>query len=98
MKVNIGFAQYVAVIEFEPFMGDNIEDYQRAFENWFFEEYKNETGGYSIRIRPRFNYKCFDAQVIIDWIKEVAPQSNPRIIASFIDVGEEDPTLPAMYF
>lgn len=97
MKVNIGFAQYVALIEFEPFMGDNIEEYQKAFEDWFFEIKQTETG-FLRCMRSRFNYKCFDVHVIIDWIKEVAPQSNPRIIAPFIDVGEEDPTLPAMYF
>ena len=41
MKVNIDFAQYVAVIEFEPFLGEDIKKYQKAFEKWYFQRIRN---------------------------------------------------------
>ena len=97
LKINIDFAQYVAIIEFEPFLGECIDEYQKAFENWFYEKRETKTGT-TISMRSRFHYKCLDANVIIDWIKEVSPKSNPRIIAPFIEVGQEDSTLPTLYF
>lgn len=97
LKVNIDFAQYISTIEFEPFLGDNIEEYQKAFEEWFYEKVETKTGTL-IQMRSKFNYKYLNAQVIIDWINEVSSNSNPKIIAEFIEVGHEDPTLPIMCF
>ena len=93
MKVNIGFAQYVAVIEFEPFLGEDIKKYQKEFEKWYFIK-----KGRRIIQNPKLHYDCFDAQVIIDWLKIASPKCKARIVEPFLNVGEEDATLPYMYF
>lgn len=92
MKVNIDFAQYVAVIEFEPFLGEDINEYKKEFENWYFIK-----SGRRIKQNPKLHYKCFDAQVIIDWLKIASPKSRARIVEPFLNVGEEDKSLPYMY-
>ena len=75
LKVNIGFAQYVATIEFNPFLGENIEKYIEAFENWYYEEVEVD-GGVILKQRSNLPYKYFDTQVIIDWLLEVSPSCN----------------------
>lgn len=93
MKVNIDFAEYISIIEFEPFLGDDIAEYQKAFEKWYFTEGKN------MKVRPEHqHYKYFDAQVIIDWLNEVSPKCEAKIIEPLLNVGEEDKSLPYMYF
>lgn len=94
MKVNIDFAQYVATIEFKPFLGEDIEEYQDAFEDWYFEE--DENG--KIRKRSDLTNDVFDAQVIIDWMLEVSPECDAKIIETFLKSGEEDKNLPYMCF
>lgn len=94
MKVNIGFAQYVATIEFKPFLGENIEKYQEAFEDWYYEEVEEGVR----QQRSDLNYEVFDTQVIIDWMLEVAPRCDAKIIEPFLKVGEEDESLPYMCF
>lgn len=95
MKVNIDFAQYIAVIEFEPFLGDDLNEYKKAFEKWYFIVNKK---GIIIKQNPKLQYKYFDAQVIIDWLKIVSPKCKARIIEPFLKIGEEDKSLPYMYF
>ena len=94
MKVNIGFAQYVATIEFKAFLGEDVDTYKEAFEDWYFEELEDGT----IRKRPNLNNEVFDAQVIIDWLLEASPECNAKIIEPFLKVGEEDESLPYMCF
>lgn len=94
MKVNIDFAQYVATIEFKPFLGEDIEKYKEAFEDWYFVELKDGT----IIARPDLNYEVFDAQVIIDWLLEASPECDAKIIEPFLKVGKEDKSLPYMCF
>lgn len=94
MKVNIDFAQYVSTIEFKPFLGEDIEKYQEAFEEWYFEEVEE-----GIREqRSDLDYEVFDTQVIIDWLLEASPKCDAKIIESFLKVGEEDESLPYMCF
>lgn len=95
MKVNIDFAQYVSVIEFEPFLGEDIKEYQKAFEKWYFIVNKK---GVIIKPNPNLHYYCFDAQVIIDWLKIASPKCKAIIVEPFLKVGEEDKSLPYMYF
>lgn len=95
MKVNIDFAQYIAVIEFEAFWGEDIEKYQKEFEKWYFVQGKK---GVNIKVKPEHNYKCFDALVVIDWLKSVSPKCKAKIVEPFLKVGEEDKNLPYMYF
>lgn len=97
MKVNIGFAQYVATIEFKPFLGDDIEKYREAFEKWYFEEEKTEEG-IVIKERSDLHYDCFNTQVIIDWLLEVSPKCGAKIIEPFLKSGQEDKSLPYMCF
>lgn len=95
MKVNIDFAQYVATIEFEPFLGDDIKEYQKEFEKWYFVQNKK---GCNIKVRPERHYENFDTQVIIDWLNETSPNCKARIIKPFLNPGEEDKSLSYMYF
>lgn len=95
MKVNIDFAQYVSTIEFEPFLGDNIEKYKEAFESWYYILNKK---GKIIKVNPELNYDCFDAKVIIDWLKIASPNCKAKIIEPFLKSGEEDKSLPYLYF
>ena len=32
MKINVGFAIYTDVVEFEPFLGEKISKYKKAFD------------------------------------------------------------------
>ena len=101
MKVNIDFAMHIDVIEFEPFMKGNIEDYQRAFEKWYYEEYTEVIEGKKLtcmRQRANLPYKYFGVEVVIDWINEVAPSSNPRILERNLGRKEYDSSLPSMCF
>lgn len=95
MKVNINFAQYIATIEFEPFLGEDIKEYQKAFNSWYYIVNKK---GRIIKPNPKLHYECFDAKVIIDWLKIASPECKAKIIEPFLKVGEEDNTLPYMYF
>ena len=93
MKVVIDFAFDASIIEFTPFLGENIEKYIKAFEDWYYEIEK-----YGRRPRSDLKYEYFNVDVIIDWIKEVAPEANPRILVRRIKPDEVDPELPGMYF
>jgi len=53
MKVNIDFAQYIAVIEFDPFLGEDIKEYQNEFEKWYFIQGKK---GCNIRVKHDMNF------------------------------------------
>ncbi len=97
MKVNIGFAQYVSTIEFKPFLGDDIEKYIEAFEEWYYEEIVEEDGSL-LQQRSDLSYDCFDTQVIIDWLLEADPTCEAKIIEPFLRPGEEDESLPYMCF
>lgn len=95
MKVNIDFAQYVATIEFEPFLGNDIKAYQKAFNSWYFIVNKK---GKIIKPNPNLHYDCLDTQVIIDWLNIASPTCKAKIIEPFLKVGEEDKSLPYLYF
>ena len=89
MRVVIGFPLIASIIEFEPFLGEDIEVYLKEFEEWYsknFSPWKKSSRG------------VFDVNTVIDWIKEVAPEANPKIIVEEIDPDEVDPDLPGMYF
>lgn len=101
MKINVCYPELVDEIEFEPFLGKNIKKYKQAFDEWYYDEVVEYSGrkkhvGYFPK--KRFDNIYFDTNVIITWIKEVAPQANPRIIRSDIPAGQEDKTLPCMAF
>ena len=94
MKLVVDFAFIASIIEFEDFLDGKGETYQREFEKWYYEI----TPLGNIRPRPQFLYKIFDVNVVIKWIKEVAPESNPVILVRKIDPEDVDPSLPGMYF
>lgn len=93
MKVNIDFAQYVAVIEFEPFLGEDVNEYKKEFEKWYFIK-----KGRRIIQNPKLHYDCFDAQVIIDWLNIASPSCKAKIVEPFLNIGEEDESLQYMCF
>ena len=95
MKINVDFAICVDVIEFEDFMGKDIDKYKESFENWYFDEIVID----NIPVyHHQLKYKYFNAEPIVDWMNEVAPGCNARIIAKDVMPGEEDISLPYMYF
>ena len=96
MKVVIDFAQDASVIEFNQFLGDDIEEYLEEFEKWYYDDV-DEMGCYEKK-KCHAHYKYFDVDVIIDWIKEVAPESNPKILIRNIKPKEADSSLPRLYF
>ncbi|MBR2785944.1 MAG: hypothetical protein IKD76_00305 [Clostridia bacterium] len=99
MKVVIGFPTMASIIEFEPFLGNNIEVYREAFDNWYYEEVPSiYMGGTICKQRSDLNYTTLDVNVIIDWIKEVAPESNPVVLVEMMEPDDVDPALPGMYF
>lgn len=93
MKVNIDFAQYVAVIEFKPFLGEDVNEYKKEFEKWYFIK-----KGRRIIQNPKLHYDCFDAQVIIDWLNIASPSCKAKIVEPFLNIGEEDESLQYMCF
>ena len=36
MKANVFLGQWIDVIEFEPFIGENIEEYEKKIEEFFY--------------------------------------------------------------
>ena len=92
MKVNIDFAEYIAVIEFEPFLGEEIKKYQKEFEKWYFQKVR------SVKYKSKKDNNIFDANLVVEWLKTVSPMCKARIIETFLNVGEEDKSLPYMYF
>ena len=95
MKVVVDFATYGSLIEFEPFLGNDIKEYQKEFEKWYYEFNQN---GRIIGQRSDLQYEYFDVYVVIDWIKEVAPEANPVLLEETINFADIDRTLPAMFF
>ena len=95
MKVVVDFATYGSLIEFVPFLGDDIKLYQEEFEKWYYDFDQN---GRIIGQRSDLQYEYFDVYVVIDWIKEVAPEANPVLLEETINFADIDRTLPAMCF
>lgn len=97
MKARVDFDTYGVVIEFEPFMGKNIRKYQEEFERYFYKEIKESLNGKeSIGYVPK--KMCWGIQEIIDWMKEMSPMSNPRVISTYQCGEKYDKSLPAMFF
>ena len=95
MKINIGFDSFVTVIEFNEFMGKDVDRYKEEFEKWYFEErLENDVPIYPHQLK----YKYFNAEPIVDWMNQVSPECNARIISKELVPGEEDTSLPYMCF
>lgn len=101
MKVIVDFTQDWYLIEFEPFLGEQIEKYQEEFEKWYYEEHSEIIEGKKLtcmRQRSDLPYKFFDITPIIDWMKEVAPNSKPRVIKHYVWGEKYDKSLPKLNF
>lgn len=95
MKVNVNFGVSIYVIEFNEFMGKDINQYKEIFEKWYFDQILVD----DIPVyHHQSKYKYFNAEPIVDWMNEVAPGCNARIIAEDLNPGDEDTSLPYMYF
>lgn len=95
MRVNVDFATFIDEIEFEPFLGENVDIYKKKFEEWYFTQ--NIENG--IPIYPnQIKYKYFDAKPLVDWLNEVKPNCKARINKKEIEPGKEDKKLPYIYF
>ena len=101
ITINVDFASHIDEIEFEPFLGKKAKAYQEAFEKWYYEEVIVNINGedcHIIQQRKDLPYSCLDINVIFDWMKEVAPNSNPRLIKEFIGRKEHNKKLPSLHF
>lgn len=97
MKANVALGGLLLdVIEFEPFLGTDIEKYTLGFNNWYYE-HTVEYGIGVLQQRSDLPYKSLSTQVVLDWMYEVAPECNAKLIATDIKLGEEDTNLPYMY-
>lgn len=97
MKINIGKSVSIDVIEFIPFLGDDIETYKNEFEKWFFEIIYIGGLPYGVQ-KSTLHYETIDGTAIVDWMNEIAPECNARIIAKNLFPGQEDKNLPYMCF
>ena len=102
MKVNLYFGVLVDVIEFEPFYSNDLIRYKEEFEKWYSEKYceKKETMtlGKIYVIRKDIPNECLSAEMIVEWMNEVYPKSNAKVIDKDIKLGEEDESLPYIAF
>jgi len=101
MRMNVDFASHIDEIEFEPFLGENAEEYQKAFEAWYYEETVVYVDGEKCIVeqpRKELPYTYFDVTVIFEWMKEVAPSSNPRLIKETIGRKGHNKKLPSIHF
>lgn len=98
MKVNVLFDNGVDVIEFEPFLGDDIEVYREAIEKYFYDEIIDEDGCIELRFKKSLGYTYFGLEQLIDWMKKVALNCNVRIVSRGIKEGKEDKRLPYLCF
>lgn len=98
MKVNVLFDRGVDVIEFEPFLGEDIEAYREAAEKYFYDEIVDEDGFIELRFKKELGYPCFGLEQLMAWMKEVAPNCNVRVVSKGIPEGNEDETLPYLCF
>lgn len=101
MRINVDFASHIDEIEFEPFLGKSAEEYQKAFEAWYYEETVVYVDGEKCIVeqqRKNLPYTCFDVNVFLDWMKEVAPSSNPRLIKETVGRKGYNKNLPSIHF
>src|SRR5574344_937900 len=98
MRVNLDFEQVIHEIEFEEFMGKNINKYHKEFISWYYEKMPCKEGGTVFIQRKSLTYKYFDYQPILDWLNEKCPSCNAHIVRKNIVPGEEDKSLPYMCF
>ena len=99
--MNLDFASYIDEIEFEPFLGDDEEAYQSDFDKWYYVMGVHEFEGKKVQIlEPRADLRdvALDTSVIIRWIKEVAPEANPKILRTNLSRKDYNKKLPVMCF
>ena len=103
MKAYVFFDTTFYLIEFKPFLGTDITKYQRKFEKWYYEEDYEIVNGKKIgtgcfRQRHDLPYKYFGLEPIFDWMREVDPNSNPRVLEEHVFGDKYDKNIPAMCF
>lgn len=102
MKVNLYFGLLVDVIEFKPFFSNDLDKYKEEFEKWYMENFCEKKEllhfGPIYTLRKDIQHRCLNAEMIIEWMNEVYPESNAKVIAKELKLGEEDTSLPYMCF
>lgn len=84
MKINIGFAVYVDVIEFKPFIGEDIQVYQNAFLDYYCRNWNENM--------------YMNTETIVKWMLKRDPNCRAKILEKGIKPGNEDTSLPYMCF
>jgi len=101
MRMNVDFASHVYEIEFEPFLGEEEMNYQNAFEEWYYEEVTMNIDGeecFVLQQKSTLPYTRFGINVVLDWMKQTSPASNPKIIKKTIGRKGYNKKLPSICF
>ena len=93
MKVNVGYSGFIDVIEFEPFLGEDMEKYKDEFAKWFFELVYIGHLPYYVK-KASLHYKDIDGEAVVDWMNETAPGCNAKILQKKLFSWQEDKSLP----
>ena len=80
MKVNVFLGQWIDVIEFEPFIGENIEEYERKIEEFFYETIKDEDGDLVEVFKTGLPYTYLSGEAVTYWMNLVSTSANARVI------------------
>lgn len=98
MRANVFLGQWIDVVEFEPFMGDDIDEYEKKIEEFFYETVKDEDGDLVEVFRKDLPYTYLSGEAVVYWMNLVAPSSRARLVNSDIIPGKEDKSLPYICF
>ena len=66
--------------------------YQKEFEKWYFQRIRK------MKYKSKKENEIFDANLVVEWLKTASPNCKAKIVEPFLNIGEEDKSLPYMYF
>lgn len=98
MKANVFLGQWIDVIEFEPFIGENIEEYEKKIEEFFYETIKDEDGDLVEVFKTGLPYTYLSGEAVTYWMNLVSTSANARVVEKDVVPGKEDESLPYICF
>ena len=66
--------------------------YQKEFEKWYVKRVR------SMKYNLKQDNNILDANLVVEWLKSASPNSKVKIIEHFLNIGEENKSLPYMHF
>lgn len=101
IKMNVSFGTFVDVIEFETLNEKEriiFDNYRSEFYEWFHVRRVPSADDPKKLIYREDIYPNCNAVPIVIWMNEMFPNCNARIVSENLKPGEEDSSLPYMYF